>query len=387
MIQFKALLKKELKEAFRDKRAFAIAMMMAFMAPIMVLVMSKVAIDKFVDTPDIYIKVAGAEFAPKLIKKFADEHILLFKDVPADNKRNWDERNINLVIPDTFSDDMIDGKTIDITLTADFSEQAIRAPLRRVKDTIREYSQEIGYKRLLVRGIDVRLLRTVNVVEQDTALPSSNFVMISMMLGIYLLMAAFMSGLSVAIDSSAGERERDVLEMLLCQPVSTLKIVMAKLSTASFIAAIAVVLTIVLTSIAVQFVDLTKIGATFSLDLYTISILLILMLPICFFASSIQLFVAFHAKSFKEAQSSVTMIIMLPAMVPFILMNIDDKPPWLDWTPIAAQSMLMEDLFKGLPVSWVGIGFTSIVTIAMTAVLVYGLAAKLKSEKVIQSLS
>ncbi len=53
----------------------------------------------------------------------------------------------------------------------------------------------IGSKRLIVRGIDPRLLQPINIVEQDTAEPSSNAVFISMMLGLYVLMAAFMSGL------------------------------------------------------------------------------------------------------------------------------------------------------------------------------------------------
>jgi sodium transport system permease protein len=191
----------------------------------------------------------------------------------------------------------------------------------------------------------------------------------------------------VAIDASAGERERNVLEMLLCQPVSTVNIVLAKLSCASLIAGIGVLLTLGLTSFSVGFVDLTKIGASFSLDAYTVSALLLLLLPICFFASALQLFVAFQAKNFKEAQSMVSMIIMLPAMVPVIMMFVDDKPEYLDWLPISGQSLIMEDLFKGLPVSWSLMAFTGVVTIAMTTLLVMLMAKKLKSEKIVLALS
>lgn len=387
MIQFKALLTKELKEAFRDKRALLVAMMMAFMAPIMIMVMSKVMIDEFVDTPPVYVKIAGAEYAAKLIKKLEDDNILPFTDVPEEEKALWDERNMELIIPQSYASDIMDGKTVDIILKADFGEKSQNAPIRRIRDTLNQYARKIGYKRLLVRGIDIQLLQPVNIVEQNTAQPSSNFIMISMMLGLYLLMAAFMSGLSVAIDSSAGERERNVLEMLLCQPVSTLKIVLAKLTSASIISIIGVVLTIVLTSISVGFVDLTKIGATFSLDVYTVSVIILMMLPICFFASALQLFFSFQAKSFKEAQSSVTMIIMLPAMIPFALTFIDDKPKWLDWLPVSGQSLLMEDLFKGIPISWNAVIFTSLITIVITCALVMALASKLKSEKVVLALS
>ena len=387
MIQFKALLSKELKEAFRDKRAMMMAMMMAVMAPVMIFAMSKVMIKEAVETPAIYVKVSGAEFAPKLVKAFNDDNILLFSDVPNDEKVIWDDRNLSITIPDSFNQDMLAGKSIELYLTADYSEKANMSPIRRIKNVVNQYAQAIGYKRLLVRGIDVRLLQPIKIIEQDTSLPNSNAMIISMMLGLYLLMSAFMSGLPVAIDASAGERERNVLEMLLCQPVSTVKVVSAKLCCASLIASIGVLLTLSLTSFSVSFIDLTKIGASFSLDAFTITALLLLLLPICFFASALQLFVAFQSKNFKEAQSMVSMIIMLPAMVPVIMMFVDDKPKWLDWLPVSGQSLIMEDLFKGLPVSWGLLGFTGLVTVSMTMFLVLLMAKKLRSEKVVLALS
>jgi sodium transport system permease protein len=387
MIQFRALLTKELKEALRDRRALMMALMMAVMAPVMIFTLSKVMINKTIETPDIYVKISGAEYAPKLIKHLKEANILLFEQVPKSEKVMWDEREVKLTIPKTFNQDMLDGKSIELILNTDYSDKAMMSPIRRIQDNIREFAQSIGYKRLLVRGIDVRLLQPIKLIEQNTAMPNSNATFISMMLGLYLLMAAFMSGLPVAIDSSAGERERNVLEMLLCQPVSTVKIVLAKLTSASLIAVVGVILTLVLTSFAVSFIDLTKIGASFSLDGFTISALLLLLIPICFFASALQLFVAFHSKNFKEAQSMVSMIILIPAMVPIVTMIMDDRPKWLDWLPVSGQSLIMEDLFKGLPVSWNLLFFTGVVTLAMTIVLVLAMAKKLRSEKVVLALS
>ncbi|MFT6790797.1 MAG: sodium transport system permease protein, partial [Pseudoalteromonas rhizosphaerae] len=242
MMQLKALMVKEFKEAFRDRRALMVAMSMALLMPIMIMVMLKVAIKEAVDNPPVYVKYSGEQHAPKLIDALKDENVLSFADVPADEERNWNERNIELSIPDTFIADMAAGKPIELTLRADYNEKSLTSPIRRIKAVISEHSLTIGYKRLLVRGIDTKLLQPIKLLEQDTSLPSSNAVMISLILGVYLMMAAFMSGLPVAIDSSAGERERNVLEMLLCQPVSTLKIVLAKLSCASAISIISIIL-------------------------------------------------------------------------------------------------------------------------------------------------
>jgi sodium transport system permease protein len=387
MIQFKALLIKELREAFRDKRALMVALSMGLLAPVMIMVMSKVMITQIIDNPPIYVQFTGAEYAPKLIEKFEENNILQFANVPEDDKYAWQERNIEVDIPEDFAKKMSEGKAIDVVLRADFGKKASSSPIRRVKETVNSYSQSIGYKRLLVRGVDVKLLQPIVLQEQDTALPTSNAVMVSMFLGMYLLMGAFVSGLSIAIDSSAGERERNVLEMLLCQPVSTLKIVLAKMTCASSISILSIIIMLVLTTISVGFIDLTKIGATFSLNAFSIAALLMLLIPLCFFATALQLFFSFQAKSFKEAQSTVSMLIMLPAMVPFAIMMIDDKPAWVNWLPISGQSMLMEDVFKGLPIDWTVLASTTAMTVALTVVLVMTLAQKLKSEKVVMSLS
>lgn len=385
--QLKALVIKEFKEAFRDKRALMTAFSMSLLAPVMIMVMSKTMIKEMVEKPTVYAEFVGAEYAPKLMKDFRDDNILPLSEAEGDSHAIWEKRGIKITIPETYAEDMVEGNIINIVLNADYSDKPSLAPIRRVKDVIGDHARAIGYKRLIMRGVDVRILRPLNLVEQDRAQPSSNAMMISMMLGLYLLMGAFMSGLATAIDSSAGERERNVLEMLLCQPVSTLKVVLAKLTCTSAISMLSIVLMLTVTSISVGFVDLTKIGATFSIDAFTFTVLLVLLLPICIFAGALQLFFAFQAKSFKEAQSTVTMLIMLPAFVPIALIFLDNRPLWLDWIPVAGQSIIMEDLFKGLPIDWAALAVTSLVTVAMSAALVLGLAKKLKSEKVVMALS
>ncbi|MBU2871804.1 ABC transporter permease [Colwellia sp. E2M01] len=387
LYQLKSLILKEYKEAFRDKRALIVALMMAFMAPVMIVLMSKITIEKLIDEPPIYVNFNGAEYAPKLMEYFADNNLLSLADVPEGDKAIWQQRNITVNIPIDYETDMAQGRPIKLYLQADFTDKAVGSPVRRINNAVRSYSLNIGYKRLLLRGVDVRLLNPITLVEQDTSKPDATFMLISIMLGIYLMLAAFMSGLSVAIDSSAGERERNVLEMLLCQPVSTLQIVLAKLISASTISILGIVLVLGLTSLSVGFVDLTKIGATFTLDISTSLTLLTLLLPICFFASACQLFVAFQTKSFKEAQSTVSILIGIPAFIPFVVSLMDDRPEWLNWLPVAGQSMIIENIFKGVEVNWLAFIATSVVTITITVVLVLALAKKLKSEKVVMALS
>ena len=81
------------------------------------------------------------------------------------------------------------------------------------------------------------------------------------------------------------------------------------------------------------------------------------------------------------------MLIMVPSFVPIALMMMDNKPAWTEWVPISGQSLIMEDVFKGLPVDWTALLITGAATLAIATALVLTLAHKLKSEKVVMSLS
>lgn len=386
MNQLQALLIKEFKEAFRDIKALMLALLMAFMAPAVIVAFSKFMISQAIETPPIYIKITGAEYAPTLLARFQANQIFPFEQVPEDKYDIWDQHNIQLKIPDNFQAQLTQGKPIEIILKTDLAAQGLTGPLRRIRQQIYQLSQEIGQHRLLLRGIDLKIIQAITLVEQDTAPVENNSKLVTSMLGLYLIMAAFACGLSIAVDSSAGERERNVLEMLLCQPVAASKLVFAKLTCASSVSFLGVVLTLGLTVIAIRFVDLSDLGANFSLDFITILLLLLLLLPMCFFASALQLFVSFYAKTFKEAQSTVNMTIIVPTLVPFALMFINDKPPWLDWLPIAGQTILIEKLFKGTDINLAILSFTSLTTIGFTLALVWFISHRLESEKAILSL-
>ena len=122
MIQFKALLIKELREAFRDKRALMVALSMGLLAPVMIMVISKVMITEIVGNPPIYVQFTGAEYAPKLIDKFEENNILQFANVPEDDKYAWEERSIEVDIPEDFAKKMSEGRAIDVVLRADFGK-------------------------------------------------------------------------------------------------------------------------------------------------------------------------------------------------------------------------------------------------------------------------
>jgi sodium transport system permease protein len=386
MTSFLALLQKELREAFRDRRAMIAAMAIAFMAPLVIYGATQTMIKQAVSLPDVYLAISGAEHAPQLMAYLARNNLHHMSEANDEDLAVWEQRNIRLTIPESYRTDMESGQPVELLLRADYTEQAQKAPIRRLRSAVDAYAQSIGMQRLLMRGIDTRLLQPITLSQQDTAPPDNNTGFITLMLVLYLMLAAFMSGLSVAVDSSAGERERQVLELLLSQPVATSQVVLAKLAVASLISALGVTLTLLLSALVIPLIDLAKLGLAFTLDVQTGLRLLAVLLPLCVFAAALQLFVAFFSRSFKEAQSTVSMVMMLPALAPIALSFITERPPVLSWLPITGQYILLESLFKGAEVSVQENLVTAACTLLICALLVWLLARRLRSQKAILSL-
>src|SRR5690606_8000708 len=85
----------------------------------------------------------------------------------------------------------------------------------RVRAAVAGYGQQVGALRLLASGADPRLLRPLLVDDYDVSTPAGRS---SLMLGVltyFLLFAMLSGGLHLAIDTTAGERERKSLEPLL----------------------------------------------------------------------------------------------------------------------------------------------------------------------------
>lgn len=210
--------------------------------------------------------------------------------------------------------------------------------------------------------------------------------MILGMLGAMILFTLFVSSTNVAIDSSAGERERNSLELLLMQPVSTFDVVMAKMMNTSSFSIIGGTLTIVLTALVIPFIPLHKLGAAFNFDFAFAVTIWLIVLPLALFAAAVQLTAAFHAKSYKEAQSYIQYTVAIPTFVPLVLAMTNYKHPFLEYIPVVAQQQAISQLFRGELESFTPIMIGSAVTVLCAAGLVKFMARSLRSEKVVLGL-
>lgn len=384
---FNGLLVKEFREAFRDRRAIMAAIFAIAMGPVVMAGMLMFQIDQLTEMKPSYIEIDGGGHAPALVSYLAGNKIFPIEQVPAEEARKWQKMPVLLTIPESFADNMEHAKEITLTLKADFSNKNLKIPLSRLERLIAGYSQSIGATRLLMRGIDPRITRPINLNSQDTATAESKSGLMMGMLAMFIMMALFTASMTASIDTSAGERERHALELILCQPVPTSVVVLSKVICVSVYGAIAAILTMITMTFTMSMLPLEKLGMSIIVDLPTMVLIAIMILPLAYLAGIFQLFFAYRAKSFKEAQSYLSMLLILPMLVPMAITFMPHKPQWLDYVPLAGQHLIMESLYKGEGVSIAAFGFTALVTIAIAALMTLMLAKSLKSEKVVLALS
>jgi sodium transport system permease protein len=188
----------------------------------------------------------------------------------------------------------------------------------------------------------------------------------------------------VATDATAGERERGSLEPLLCNPVSRRTLVVGKWLAATAFAAVSIVLTLALTLIAMTFVDLDELGIVIDLGPGEIAGVLAATLPIALLAAAAQLLLATFARTFKEAQTYLSLMMMIP-MIPGVVMSI--KPIhsalWMMPIPLLGQQVLLMDVLRGEPTGALDFVLTGLSAVALAVVCLLINARLFEREKII----
>src|SRR5690554_5039130 len=370
--------RKELKDAIRDKRSVMAAMSYAFFGPLLMAVAFYVLISQLTDPSDVEIDIQGAEHAPALVAHLNQAGI-----VSRDKPWPAGQQAIVLDIPASWAEDIASAKPIEVVLTADFSATKQTSDLRRIERAIQAYSSQISYIRLQMRGLDPRVIQPIDLVKHDTATKGSRAAILMGSVLVFILLSVFFSGMNVAIDISAGERERNSLELLLSQPLNAHQLVLGKALAASCFAMAGGLLSVVLIPWVFRLLPLHEIGISVVITTADMCLMIAMLLPLALLATALQLFVSFRAKSFKEAQTYISFVLMLPMMVVFGVEFTNTKNPLLYYTPVTGQHQALLDIIKGEAIQWLPLVISSLVTLLLGWIILRFIGRMLASEKVV----
>ena len=249
---------------------------------------------------------------------------------------------------------------------------------------LRGYSGLIGRMRLQVRGVAPEIIDPINVQTLDTASPAARALSVLASFPYLLVLVIFMGGFYLAIDTTAGERDHGSLEPLLTQPVERPALVLGKLGATSAFSLLALMTFLIIFAFAVPFVPFHRIGMSLTFGPGKVLMIIALCTPLILLAAALLTVVASFAKSFKEAQTYLSVVIFIPTL-PLIITGIMGVDPttWLMLIPSLSQSLLVSEILSDGVIEplW---PVLSAVTTLLLAALFYLLATRLyRSERLL----
>ena len=368
------LVKKELIDAIRDKRSVMAGLYYSLGSPLLIVGLFMVIIGQMSSPDDLKIKIDNAQGAPDLVRYLNSAGITHSEDK--------DRKKITLVISQDYVDSMSKGLPAEVIIIADNSEQKLQASIRRLQRKLQTYSAEMGSLRLIARGINPSVMKPLDIQLEDQATSDSKGSIIINMAILMMIYAVFISGMNLAIDTSAGERERNSIALLLSHPLTTGQIVLSKVIAVSIFALGGLLLTLLVSKFVYPIVPWEELGFSVNFSLEFSLITLLVATPIAFMAASLQLTVSFLSKTFKEAQSYITLVLIVPMMLSMAA-NYNLAPEVLPWLPLSGQQLAITSFVKGKGLPIEELLVATIGTLAITAALIFGMKQSLKSEKIV----
>jgi sodium transport system permease protein len=165
-----------------------------------------------------------------------------------------------------------------------------------------------------------------------------------------LLFATLAGGLHLAIDTTAGERERKSLEPLLTLPVPRSLLLVGKMLATVCYMLLALALTLVAYAVALRAIPLENLGMSTRFDVATAVTAFLLLAPIAPLGAALMTIVASFTKTYREAQTYLGFLLLVPTLpVMFATMlNVEPRPA-LMWIPSMSQHLLVTTLIKAQP--------------------------------------
>ena len=396
---FLIVLHKELLEGVREWRALATTLLVApVLGPFLFMGLTAFTINQAIDEVDVAIEIPaiGAERAPNLVahlrQSLIDVDVEAFADAGDQAARHQALRDavrngevkVGIVLAEDFAEALAAGRAARLWVVADESSTRARAEVNRVRGAVQGWSSVVGGIRLQLRGVHPSVGAPLAVLRDDVSTPSRRAYLLLGIVGYFVLFAVLIGGSQIAVDITAGERERGSLEPLLAMPVKRETLVLAKVLATLVVMTGSLAITVASFAVAVQFLPLGEMGMTANFGVVVATQVFLLVFPFAAMAAALMVAAASLTRSFREAQT-YTSIAMIAPTLPVVfaaLRPMQDSVP-LMLVPALSQHLLLSDLLRAEPLDPLHILTSIASTTVVAAVLVWLTVRRFRSEKLI----
>jgi sodium transport system permease protein len=350
---------KEVTDNFRDRRTLMSALLMGpLFGPILFAFVINLSVKQSLsnESEALDLPVIGSEYAPNLITYLESSNINIV-DAPATREEaiaavESGEHDVVVVIPESFGEHLADIVPATVEVITDQANTQAERETRRATRALRDYGQEIALMRLSLRGVNPLVMRPINIDEVDVSTPSGRSAILLGMLSYFFIFALLTGGMNLAIDATAGERERGSLEPLLCLPVKRDHLIFGKILAACLFMAISLSLSLTCFHFTLKFMPLQELGMTPNFGPLVVLTAFFLLVPFALVGASLMTLVASFTKSFKEAQTWVSVVLLAPTMPILVVSILMVRPSTaLMVVPSLSQHLLLVGLIKNEPLN------------------------------------
>ena len=380
------VIRKELRDWSRDRRSIITVLISSLLAPGLIFFLFNSMANRQRSVEDVNIPVVGAVNAPAFVDWLRQQAGVTIVEGPADPEEAVRTRREDaiVVIPESFAKNFAASKPAQIRLVADSSSQNSRPKVQRVRGLLQRYNGEIGSLRLVARGISPAVASAVQIEDVEVSSSQQRAAQILGFIPLFVMISAFTGAMAISTDSTAGERERGSLEALLVNPAPRLAIAAGKWLAGSLTGMLTVLITSGLLFAMFKQLPLQDLGIRFRLGSPEMIRTLAVVLPLCPLIVAIQMYVATFAKSFKEAQSYLSFL-MMAQMVPGMMatMNTMSTKAWMYYVPWLGQQTLLTDVLGNKPISPMVFVIVGVINVALAVMVLRGTSGLLHREQII----
>ena len=347
------MLKKELKELFRDKKSLAMMLVIPIFIPLLVIGMSALFDMQTNKQIEEYNKIGFTYELTQEEQEIAKNmNIEIIKGTEEELKEKYNNGEINLYVTKLTSkktgNEIDNSKYILNTGTSDNDTFAINL-MENYFNTLKEVMQANYLSSNNINPSQVLNIISVeeNIFEEDNYF--TNYIKNYAFL--FIIMAITVSATYPATDTTAGEKERGTLETLLTFPIKSKDIIVGKFLGVSISSIITGIISLILAIISLlvagnMFSIYEGIDIMFSGTSLIFAIVVIIAYSL--FISGLCISIASTSKTFKEAQSALTpltFISFFPGMIAFMVGI--ETTPILSIIPFLNFTLLFTDISNG----------------------------------------
>jgi sodium transport system permease protein len=374
-----SVFRKEFRENLRDRRTLISALIFGpLFGPLLFGAALSLSIERGSSEADkqVTLAVSHAERAPNLLAHLRQYGVKVesvsYDDAAAREVVKEHRKPLVLMVTDDFGSRFQASQPAQLLLYVDSSDANNSKDVSRIRTLLSHYGSLLARLRVMTRGVDPLVLSPIVIHDVDVSTPASRSVLALGTLSYLVLLTMLMGGMYLAIDATAGERERGSLEPLLTVPVRREHLIYGKILATCAFMTLSLSLTVSAFAIVLQFAGLERFGMSVNFGPLVAVTVIVFCLPLVPLGAALMTIVAAFTRSYREAQTYLGLVLLVPTL-PLVFAGVLGLRPTagLMAVPSLSQHFLITSLLRDEPIPGGFLALSVGVTLAVGALLVF----------------